>query len=874
MKISVLATAASAVLYTVTKPSAHYSSPVPSGNTINNDCNSFGCQLSSPTKKYIAVMQHDCLMMIYTGNMKSGDHDCFLAPQTDGQLVFYRNDSGTIVPIQSLNPNSASKKATSYTLNMQDDGNLVYKADSGKIVWSSVQVKPLYTYTQPSVYFPTVMQSGTTLNSDCNNGSGCFLASPSQEFKLVMQHDCKMILFMNDPFQSVFATNTWLGDGHKCFMAAQTNGQLVVYRNDGPAPVAMWTSNPAPAQIADGYTLTLQENGKLIWADSKNNVLWQTDSQVIPLANNYTQAAGCPSTPFVTDARIDCKGTDYQSCYSKGCCWDPPPKGQKGIPCYKNTKNKWFGIPGSDTPVTTAVTASNPGRFDVVTTLPVAPLGISLMPTTNNAVILERISWGYDSTYHSYIMDMASFQLSPLYAYSDIFCSGGVLLSDGTLLNIGGWVGDPSLKGVRYLPINGDWKQNAKVMALEKARWCKFYLIVDPSALLLPSGKVWAVGGAPSSLNGVNEPTVEILPNPNQDPVVYVPFLAETIGHNFYPFVYYIPADQYQPKPFIWLFAGSQSKLYDPDTFVAFANNTNVPSLSGKKEYRSYPFSGTSSMLPLIADADNNNPPVQILICGGSDGVNALDTCVTTTPSQAENSTWLVEKMPIPRVLGDLVSLPDQTFLLINGATKGQAGFGSQSKATLNPVLYDPSAPLNQRFTVLKASPIQRLYHSEAMLALDGRVVVSGSTPNQDSMDDPTLTIHENERRVEMFTPPYLLDGRNPPLLLNAPGKWDYNNEYTLDVSLPSGKTDKLSVSLINPGFVTHNNHMGNTHYVLKIESVKQDGNKFKLNVRSPKSPQTAVPSYYQLWVVDDGKPCKMATWVQLVADTIQWPKI
>ncbi|KAJ3254067.1 hypothetical protein HK103_007528 [Boothiomyces macroporosus] len=816
------------------------------------------------------------MMMIYTGNLKSviwksktwqGDHSCFLAAQTDGQLVFYRNNNGTIVKIQSLN-GSPAVQANSYTLSLQDDGNLVYKTDTGKIVWSSIPVKPLYTYTQPSVYFLTVMQSGTTLNSDCNNGSGCFLASPTQEFKLVMQHDCKLMLYMNDPtFQSVFGTNTWLGDGHKCFMAAQSNGQLVVYRNDGASPVAMWTSNPVPTTISSGYTLTLQENGKLIWADSNNTTLWSTDFQVQPLVNNYTQPAGCPSTPFVTDARVDCKGTDYQSCFSKGCCWDPPPKGQKGIPCYTTTKNKWFGTPGSDQPVEYHVTAKNPGRYDVATTLPVAPLGLSPMPNTNNAVILERISWGYYSTYHSYTMDMATFQLKPLYAYSDIFCSGGVLLPDGTLLNIGGWVGDPSLKGVRYLPVNGDWKQNAKVMALEKARWY-------PSAVLLPSGKVWAVGGAPSSLNGVNEPTVEILPNPGKLPIVNVPFLAQTIGHNFYPFVYYIPADEFQPKPFVWLFAGYQSRLYDPDTFVAFASGANVPSQSGKKEYRSYPFSGTSAMLPVAADANNNVPPVSILICGGSDGVNALDTCITTTPSQAENATWLVEKMPIPRVLGDLVSLPDQTLLLINGATMGQAGFGMQSKAALNPVLYNPHAPLNQRFTVLQKSPIQRLYHSEAMLALDGRVIVSGSTPNQDSNDDPTTTIHENERRLEMFTPPYLLDGRTPPQILSAETQWEYNTTYSLTVSIPSGNTNNLSVSLINPGFITHNNHMGNSHYVLNIVSVVADGTSYTLDVQSPKSSEIAIPLYYQLWVVDDGKPCKMAKWIQLKADTIEWPQL
>ena len=46
---------------------------------------------------------------------------------------------------------------------------------------------------------------------------------------------------------------------------------------------------------------------------------------------------------------------------------------------------------------------------------------------------------------------------------------------------------------------------------------------------------------------------------------------------------------------------------------------------------------------------------------------------------------------------------------------------------------------------------VARLYHSEANLLPDGRVLVSGS--------DPEDGVNPEEYRVEVFKPPYLLSG-------------------------------------------------------------------------------------------------------------------
>ncbi|KAJ3253956.1 hypothetical protein HK103_007625 [Boothiomyces macroporosus] len=867
--------------YIYTTPSVAYTGKIANGATLNSDCNTFGCGLTSANGAYITVMQHDCLLMTYTSDIKTvvfnsqtwlGDgNKCFLAVQNNGQVVIYKNGPTNPVVVKALNP-APLVPAASYSLLMQNDGNLVLQDNTGAVVWSTLPIgppPPLYTITKPSVYFPTVLPSGATLNSDCITW-GCYITSPSWEFQLVMQHDCILALYMNNPFNSTWNSGSWQGDGHNCFLAAQTNGQLVIYRNDaGAAPAPIWTSNPAPAVAAASYTLTLNEDGSVVWADNNGNVLWKLASPIVPLVNtNFNQPAGCPATPFVVDARLDCLQTTYDACYAAGCCWAPAPAGMFNVPCYGKNQNPWFGVPGSDPGVAIAPTVQNAGQYQTIVTSPVAALAVAAIPTTNQLVYLERISGGVWSTYHTYLMDLAAYKFTPLHVYTDIFCSGGVMMPDGTVLNVGGWTGDPSLRGVRLLAIGDDWKQDASTLQLLVDRWY-------PTPVLLPNGNVWVIGGAPSAAPGTNQPSVELLPTSTG--LVTVPLLVNTVTHNLYPFVYYLPADANQPKPYIYLFAGASSQLFDPATFAAFATLPDVPSTSGRPEYRNYPYSGSSAMLPVVANPDNTNPPVKILICGGSDATNlGLNTCATVTPSLGAKATWAMETMPMPRVLCDLVALPDQTYLLINGATNGLGGFGAAQKPVLNPILYNPGAPAGQRFTVLASTQVERLYHSEAILAIDGRVIVSGSTPNQDSNDDPTKVIHPTERRIEAFLPPYLLNGAAAPQISAVSSSLlGYNQQFTITTTIPSGKTAGVTVSLINPGFITHNAHMGNSHNVLLTKAIAPAANgQFTITVMSPINSDTALPIYYQLWVVDNGKPCAQAQWVKLNAPVTQWPKI
>ena len=76
-----------------------------------------------------------------------------------------------------------------------------------------------------------------------------------------------------------------------------------------------------------------------------------------------------------------------------------------------------------------------------------------------------------------------------------------------------------------------------------------------------------------------------------------------------------------------------------------------------------------------------------------------------------------------------MAGLPDGTYLICNGGQHGVAGFGLGGSPNYNAVIYDPSKPVNQRMNVMANTTVARLYHSEAIVLLDGRVMISGSDP-------------------------------------------------------------------------------------------------------------------------------------------------
>src|ERR1700761_3907449 len=210
-----------------------------------------------------------------------------------------------------------------------------------------------------------------------------------------------------------------------------------------------------------------------------------------------------------------------------------------------------------------------------------------------------------------------------------------------------------------------------------------------------------------------------------------------------------------------------------------------------------------------------------------------------------------------------MVALPDGTYLIMNGAHVGVAGFGLASDPNLNAVLYDPSQPINKRMSVMANTTIARLYHSEAILMTDGRVLVSGS--------DPEDGVNPQEYRVEVFIPPYLLDGRTQPSYTITNRDWTWGATYQITVNLPQGPISNMRISLIGVEASTHGNTMGQRTFFPYFSC---SGN--VCTITAPPDAHTCPPGWFKLFVLDGPTPSH-AQFVRIGGDPgslDNWPNL
>jgi len=306
----------------------------------------------------------------------------------------------------------------------------------------------------------------------------------------------------------------------------------------------------------------------------------------------------------------------------------------------------------------------------------------------------------------------------------------------------------------------------------------------------------------------------------------------------------------------------NEARILDPLTFDTVVQLPNLPaSVTSALGGRTYPLEGAAVMFPQHAPYTD---PLEVLVCGGSTpgpGI-ALDNCVSIQP-EVENATWALERMPTPRVMPCMVGLPDGTFLILNGAVQGVAGFGLAQHPNLGALLYDPTQPFNQRISILNTTIVARLYHSEAVLLPDGRVLVSGS--------DPEDGINPEELRIEVYVPPYLAQGLTQPSFNITNTDWAYGSQHTITVTLPHGTTATMKVSLIAATSSTHGNAMGSRTIFPAFSCVRN-----RCTITAPPNAFVSPPGWHQLFILDGPTPSH-SSWVRIGGDPAgigNWPDL
>ncbi|KAF9320719.1 hypothetical protein BG003_005170 [Podila horticola] len=500
------------------------------------------------------------------------------------------------------------------------------------------------------------------------------------------------------------------------------------------------------------------------------------------------------------------------------------------------------------------------GSFRVVGETGVAAQHIALVSPTkmlildkaeNNPAKLPDNTAAYNVEY-----DLTTNTYRVLEVQTNTFCSGGGFLPNGTLISGGGaesrlthtfktGTGFQSLR--MWEPCEDascHWIENPQdpMWQMTGNRW---YV----SVTTLPTGELFILGGSNESLainrDATNNPTFELYPKPAGYQPVHLQFMIDAMPYNLYPNVYSLPDGN------IYVFANQKSMIYNVQRQEVIKNLPDIPGGA-----RSYPLTGSHVLLPLDPA---KNYAHEVLVCGGSEAwstrAKAIQSCGRINLNDADPQ-WEMDQMPTPRLMSDAVILADGKIMLLNGAQVGYAGFLRASEPIYTPVVYDPEAPLGQRWTEWVPSNIARMYHSVAMLLPDGTIFVAGSNQNSEvryeNVPFPT------EYRVESFTPPYLTtDLPRPEIMSQIPAqlKYDQQFEVTIDIKDRERYEPEITFMFGHRGFVTHSTHMSQRMTKLVANKVSEEGTKITYIVSSPPTANLMPPGPHYIHVLNNGVP-------------------
>ncbi|KAF2823430.1 DUF1929-domain-containing protein [Ophiobolus disseminans] len=481
-----------------------------------------------------------------------------------------------------------------------------------------------------------------------------------------------------------------------------------------------------------------------------------------------------------------------------------------------------------------------------------------------NVVFLDKVEnytelklangqFAYSSEY-----DPRTQKLTPLAYKTNAFCSGGIFLADGRFASLGGnapldfidpTVGD-GFKGIRFLERsedgskNGqDWVEPGKL--LDTPRWYASVQIMPDSSIFVASG---SLNGLDPSKPENNNPTYEILnaDGTPQGTSFNMEILSKNQPYYMYPFMHLMKDGN------LFVQVAKSAEIFNVATGNVVRQVADLPG-----SYRTYPNTGGSVMMPL-SSANDWNPDV--IICGGGPYQDITapgdPSCGRMKPLDA-NPEWEMDSMPEGRGMVEGTLLADGTIAWVNGAQLGAQGFGVAENPSLEVLLYDPNQPKGKRFTTGPKSTIARMYHSVALLLLDGTLLISGSNP----VEQPILTPDAKnpfvtEFRNEIYTPGYLQGNPTRPSNVQISSKNLVANGSTFTIKFNAPANSKaVKVSLYYGGFVTHSVHMGHRMAFLDTTGFKAGTTAQSITVTMPPTKSIAPPGPYVVYVLVDGVP-------------------
>ncbi|XP_023767157.1 aldehyde oxidase GLOX [Lactuca sativa] len=499
-------------------------------------------------------------------------------------------------------------------------------------------------------------------------------------------------------------------------------------------------------------------------------------------------------------------------------------------------------------------------------TIGISAMHMQLLPT-DRVVIYDRTDFGTsnislrdgkcrpkstDCSAHSVEYDVLHNSVRPLMVLTDVWCSSGTLMPDGTLVQTGGtYEGDRVVRVYKSCD-DCDWQEIQS--GLSQSRWYA-------TNHILPDGRQIIIGGR-QAFNYEFYPKISSTENAPS-----LPFLVQTnepnIENNLYPFVF-LNTDGH-----FFIYANDRAILFD---YVRNQVVKTYPTIPGG-DPRNYPSTGSAVLLPLRV-VQGKTSDVEVLICGGApkeafvnanngkfDG--ALDTCGRIKISDP-NPQWVMETMPLARVMGDMLLLPNGNVLIINGGSAGVAGWELGRDPVLCPVIYQPNNRIGSRFELQKRTTIPRMYHSTAILLRDGRVLVGGSNPH-DKYEFANV-LYPTELSLEAFSPAYLdpSSSKLRPSIISPRTVIHHGERMFIRFNVLCPVDPNLvSVTMVAPPFNTHSFSMSQRLLILDTgnTTVAVGESHYEVSVITPGSVNVAPPGNYILFVVYQGIPSE-GIWV------------
>jgi hypothetical protein len=460
--------------------------------------------------------------------------------------------------------------------------------------------------------------------------------------------------------------------------------------------------------------------------------------------------------------------------------------------------------------VTVSNQAGQNGTWSALMSLPIVAVHSELLP--NGTVLMSdaQNSFGADAR----VWDPATNATTTKRAPSNIFCGAAEQMKDGRILFVGGHQGahygitDTNI----YNPSTGAWTSAAQ---MAYPRWY-------PTVMALADGRYLVVGGE-TNCNFCNVTQAEVYDAAANH---WSP-IGSPYDFPYYPHTFVLPNGR------VFISSTTREPIASRVLDVAAGSWTAVggPAVDG----------GSAVMyLPgkVLKTGTSVDPDQAVRTATALSYVIDMNQ---TSPAP----TWRqVASMAYARTFHSLTVLPDGTVLATGGGpTTAATDVANGVRAA------ELWSPTTETWTQLPPMAASRLYHSEALLLLDGRVAVMGGG----RFDD--VTVSTDQFSAQIFSPPYLSKGPRPTIT-SAPATVSYGQAFS--VTTPDAARI-ASVALVRFGATTHSFNAGQRYVPLNFAAGSGT-----LTVTAPASANTAPGGNYMLFIVDSSGVPSVAAVVRL----------